>query len=413
MKYFVESYGCTMNHGEGFELGERMRLMGHEPVASADEAEIIILNTCTVVETTEKKMLRRISEIRKDGKEIIISGCMAKAQRSRITIHAPGSIVISPEEYGIFPDAVSVRYGSSEPFMPCGSTVSGILPIAQGCLGNCTYCITKIARGELGSYSPDGLVRRFNEMIDHGAKEILLTAQDTGCYGRDIGTDLPSLLREMLKTEGEYRIRIGMMNPNHLMAMADDLLDVMEDPRVYRFLHIPVQSGSDAVLKGMNRFYSVHEFRELIQRTRSRYPDIGISTDIIAGFPLETEDDHRGSMDLVRWLNADTVNITRFSSRPGTKAFGMIGKVHGRVSKERSRELTELTSERKLIGRKEQIGNTYRVLVTEYGKEGTVMARTPQYGLVVIGEDLDIGTFADVEITDARPDYLFGRLLNK
>jgi len=410
MKYFVESYGCTMNFGEGRRLSRDMASMGYSEASSAEDADIVILNTCTVVETTEKRMLARISELKKMRKEVIVTGCMAKVQPKRVEIRLPNSIIVPPSDYHEFAKEVAARYGIAGPPVPLIQGTDAILPVAQGCLGNCTYCITKFARGKLVSYPREELVSEFNRFIDGGAKEILVTAQDTACYGIDLKTDLPSLMRSMLSREGEYRMRVGMMNPNHLKRIIDGMIDIMiEDERVYRFLHIPIQSGSDKVLKAMNRGYRASDFMDLVDRLRSSIPDISIATDIITGFPGETDEDHEMTKQLIRDLHADTLNITRFSSRPGTEAAGM-EQLHGRILKERSTELTELKNEVEYEVNSRLVGQRFKALATEVGKEGTIV-RTDYYRPVVIREDVPLGTFVDVEITDCRATYLFGKRL--
>ncbi|TQS77990.1 tRNA (N(6)-L-threonylcarbamoyladenosine(37)-C(2))-methylthiotransferase [Candidatus Methanarcanum hacksteinii] len=412
MRYFVESYGCTMNFGEGEQLSKKMESLGHTRVDSPDEADIVILNTCTVVDTTEKKMIHRMGELKQEGKEIIVTGCMAKVQPKRISIRLPESMIIPPDQYDLFSGKVESAFGCA----PCTETyefgASAILPIAQGCLGNCSYCITRFARGVLKSYQEDELLNEFKSMLDSGVKEILVTAQDTACYGRDIDTDLPTLLRRFLEFEGEYRIRIGMMNPNNLDRILDDLMDVMEDERVYRFLHIPVQSGSNSVLEKMRRHYTVDRFMGIVNRLRERYPDISIATDLITGFPGETERDHEKSIKLIKDLHADTVNITRFSVRPGTDAATMKNQIHGNISKERSTELTETKMSVEGDINSTLIGQRYRALVTENGRPGTMIARNRNYRPIGIEADIPIGTFIDVEITGSAPTHLVGRIAN-
>lgn len=412
MRYFVESYGCTMNFGEGEQLSKKMESLGHTRVDSPDEADIVILNTCTVVDTTEKKMIHRMGELKQEGKEIIVTGCMAKVQPKRISIRLPESMIIPPDQYDLFSGKVESAFGCA----PCTETyefgASAILPIAQGCLGNCSYCITRFARGVLKSYQEDELLNEFKSMLDSGVKEILVTAQDTACYGRDIDTDLPTLLRRFLEFEGEYRIRIGMMNPNNLDRILDDLMDVMEDERVYRFLHIPIQSGSNSVLEKMRRHYTVDRFMGIVNRLRERYPDISIATDLITGFPGETERDHEKSIKLIKDLHADTVNITRFSVRPGTDAATMKNQIHGNISKERSTELTETKMSVEGDINSTLIGQRYRALVTENGRPGTMIARNRNYRPIGIEADIPIGTFIDVEITGSAPTHLVGRIVN-
>lgn len=410
MKYYVESYGCTMNFGEGRKLSEDMASMGYVEVYSADEADIVILNTCTVVETTEKHMISRIAELKKMGKEIVVTGCMAKAQPQRIEIRLPNSPIVPPENYDNFVSIISSRYGIAGDPQPCFKDKSAILPIAQGCLGHCSYCITKFARGDLVSYPEQTLKERFDRFIDDGATEVLVTAQDTACYGRDTGSDLPTLLRLFLSKKGDYRVRLGMMNPNALKNIADDLLEIMKgDDRVYRFIHIPVQSASDSILKAMRRQYRYDDYRSIVSRLRESIPDISIATDVICGFPGETDDDHNANIQMIRELRLDTVNITRFSARPGTDAANMI-PVHGRISKDRSAELTAVKNETEDSVNSHLVGRRFVALSTEKGKEGTIL-RTNNYRPVVVRNDLPIGMFFNIEVTENKPTYLIGKLL--
>jgi MiaB-like tRNA modifying enzyme len=410
MKYYVESYGCTMNFGEGRVLSEYMASMGYFEVCSAEEADIVILNTCTVVETTEKHMLSRISEMKKQGKEIIVTGCMAKAQPHRIEIRLPDSPIIPPEDYHLFTDRIVERYGIVGDPRPVKGTVDAILPIAQGCLGNCSYCITKFARGDLHSYSHKELVERFRRFVKQGSKEILITAQDTASYGRDTDTDLPTLLKDMLSIDGDFRVRLGMMNPNALERISDALMDIMEsDERLYRFVHIPVQSASDSVLRNMRRQYRYEDFKNLVLYLRSRIPEISIATDVICGFPGETDEDHASTIRMIRDLRMDTVNITRFSARPGTDAASMI-PVHGRISKDRSAELTNVKNETEGEVNRNLVGKKFVVLATEKGKDGTV-TRTGNYRPIVVKDVIELGTFLEVEVVDSRPTYLLGKIV--
>ena len=407
MRYFVETYGCTMNFGEGRQLSEDMASLGYEPADSADDADIVVLNTCTVVETTEKRMLSRISELKRQGKRIVVTGCMAQVQPKRIRIRLPDSPIVRFEEYGRFRDIVSDSFGCQGSPIVLDTGTDAILPIAQGCLGRCSYCITKFARGDLRSYPADDLLRRYDSFLEGGAREILITAQDTSSYGRDTDTDLPALIRSMLEREGDYRIRLGMTNPDSLARVSQGILELMDDERMYRFVHIPVQSGSDAVLGRMRRRYTVSQFMELVDELRSGCPDISIATDMICGFPGETDEDHAKSVELIRELRADTVNITRFSARPGTDAASM-EQVHGRISAERSAELTRVKNETELDVNSAMVGRRYRALATERGKEGTIV-RTGNYRPVVIRDEVPLGTFLDVEVTENRPTYLLGR----
>lgn len=399
-----------MNFGEGEELSESMDALGYTPAPSAEDADIVILNTCTVVETTEKRMIRRMNELKASGKEVIVTGCMAKVQPGRVSIRLPGSLIIPPEDYSSFSDKVSAQYGCGTPIGVHHNGTTAIIPIAQGCRGNCTYCITRFARGVLKSYDPDAIKKRFDGLVDSGAKEILITAQDTGCYGADTDLDLGDLIRLLLTKEGDYRIRVGMMNPNSLKPVLNSVLDAFGDERVYKFLHIPVQSGSNSVLDKMQRHYTVEDFFSLVSEIRKRYPEMSIATDLIAGFPDETDEDHKMSLDLISKLKADTINITRFSPRPGTAAFKM-PQINGRILKERSSDLTDMKNKTEAMINASMVGKTYSALVSEKSSDGSVIARTDNYRPIAIKSDIPLGTRITAKVTESHPTYLIGKVL--
>ncbi len=412
MKVHVESYGCTMNQGEGHGLSRDLAISGHCTCSSSEDADIIILNTCTVVETTEIRMLRRMQELRSQGKEVVVTGCMAKVQEEVIEEMSPGSLIIPPSDYTRFREIFTHRYGCgdlSEPKLQTTTDATSIIPIAQGCLGSCTYCITRHARGTLVSQSIDEITARFKKELEAGAKEILLASQDCAAYGTDTGTDLVALLKTLLRFDGDHRIRLGMMNPESLMRIADRLLDVMDDARVYRFFHIPVQSGSVKILRSMGRRYTPDEFVTLVDVIRSRCPSASIATDSIVGFPGETEEDHDMSMAIMRRVEPDIINVTRFSPRPGTPAADLPGRPHGRISKARSREMTAL---RFTIGDEKNatlVGGQMEVTVSENGSKGTMICRSDCYRPVVVPSGPMLGGNIWVMITGSARTHLFGQ----
>ncbi len=409
MKFRVESYGCTMNQGEGHQLAERLAALGHEIVVDEVEAEAVLVNTCVVIEATESRMLRRIRDLRDGGKEIVATGCVASVHPERVMEAAPGMEVLPPSSYGSFEARMEERYGRGEAStFPIGSSL--VLPISQGCLGQCTYCITRLARGSLNSYPIDMLMERASHAVGSGATELLVTSQDTACYGADIGSSLPELLHRIKAVPGRFRIRVGMMNPDRTIPLLHDLLDAMDDPKVYRFLHVPVQSGSDDVLFRMGRRYDSAGFESMVADARRRFPDITIATDVIVGFPGETDDDHRATISMLRRMDPDIVNVTRFSRRPGTAAVDMPDQVVSRIAKERSREMTRLRfqiSERRNAA---HVGLVEKGLVTEHGKDGTTIVRTGAYRPVVVPGSLEPGTFLCVRVTGHARTHLFGKV---
>ncbi|MCD6106328.1 MAG: tRNA (N(6)-L-threonylcarbamoyladenosine(37)-C(2))-methylthiotransferase, partial [Thermoplasmata archaeon] len=272
--------------------------------------------------------------------------------------------------------------------------------------GACSYCITKVARPRLRSYRPELIVENVKRALAMGYREIRLTAPDTAAYGRDIGSSLPELLEMVAGLEGDFMVRVGMMNPNTASRIWDDLMKVYSHPRVFKFLHLPVQSGDDGVLRDMRRGYTVEEFEELVRDFRSRHEGL-LSTDVIVGYPTEDEEAFRNTVELVGKVRPDILNITRFSRRPGTPAW-RLKPLPSQELKRRSRLLTELHRRISLENNSRFVGRRMRVLVLEEGKGGTVLARAPSYRPVVL-DAAHLGEWVEAEIVDYSFVYLRGR----
>ncbi|MFB6095088.1 MAG: tRNA (N(6)-L-threonylcarbamoyladenosine(37)-C(2))-methylthiotransferase [Halodesulfurarchaeum sp.] len=411
-RYFLETYGCTSNQGESRAIERRLRDGGHHPVETAEEADVAILNTCTVVETTEHNMLRRAAELEEETADLIVTGCMALAQGEAFAAEGIDARVMGWDEV---PEAV----GNGE----CPTTtpdtdpvldgVIGILPIARGCMSNCSYCITKFATGRVDSPSVAENVRRARELVEAGAVEIRITGQDTGVYGWDGGErKLPELLRRICDIEGDFRVRVGMANPWAVHGIREELAAVFADcDRLYNFLHLPVQSGSDDVLADMRRQHTVEEFREVVATFDAALEEWTLSTDFIVGFPTETAADHRASVELLEEVRPEKVNVTRFSKRPGTDAADLHG-LGGPTKKERSKDLTE--RKQAVVGEAYDslVGTRREVLAVEPGRRDSVQAFDDAYHQIVIqgaGErEINPGDRVTVEVTDHNTLYAFG-----
>jgi MiaB/RimO family radical SAM methylthiotransferase len=213
-----------------------------------------------------------------------------------------------------------------------------IVEIASGCMSECTFCQTKIAKGWLRSYRIGDIIRQIKADLKAGCKEVWLASTDNGCYGKDMGTDLVELLKACCFIDGDFKIRLGMMNPMYMPGMLDRMVDVFhENDKLFKFLHIPVESGSDRVLRKMKRGHTARTFLSAVQAFRTKIPEMTISTDVIVGFPSETEDDFKETLELVEWAEPDIVNISRYGARPGTEAAKWKGmRVRSQVAKERS-----------------------------------------------------------------------------
>jgi len=349
-KIAIITYGCATNQGDSDLLRAALLKAGYKIVAEKD-ADIVIFNTCGVKESTENKIFNALKNVSK-GKKIIITGCLPLICQRRFWDEGINYSALLGPSYGdkIVDVVKQVEQGKrvidltrNMPcfFVPQVEKETGILVIAQGCLSKCTYCATKFARGNLQSFSVEELTKRCKELVKAGAKKILLTAQDTGAYGIDIKTNLPNLLNELIKITGDFQIRIGMMNPNYALKYSKQLVDIYKSPKIMKFIHIPVQAGSNSVLKAMRRGYKVEDFVKVVALFRKNIPNLILSTDIICGFPTETEKDFKQTLAIVKKIKPEVINISKFYPRPGTEAANM-KQLSTEIVKARSKELFEI-----------------------------------------------------------------------
>lgn len=295
--------------------------------------------------------------------------------------------------------------------LPFNVSVGGVIArvqICRGCLGFCAYCSTRLARGRLESFKPEKIVAGIGSATAIGAKEIQLCAQDAACYGFDFEAgeqcDLADLIGRICEIDGRFRIRIGMGNPEHFGKIKGKIAEVVEkNGKVYKFLHIPVQSGSDDVLKAMKRDYSAKDYVELTGFFKREIPGVTIETDVIVGFPGETEEDFQKTVGLIEKTRPAITNVSKFSARPGTAAMRM-QQVDGNEIKRRSEVCSEIC---KRIAREENekmVGETGIALVTE--RKGILFsARTANYKTVLL-QNAALGGFVKVEIASAEQSHL-------
>ncbi len=408
--YHIETYGCTSNRGESRQIERQLRDAGHYRVDGPTDADVAILNTCTVLEKTEQNMLRRADELQETTADIIVTGCMALAQRD-----AFDGYDVQVAHWDDVPQAVTngecpTTTPDADPVL---DGVVGILPIARGCMSNCSYCITKFATGRVESPSIETNLEKARALVHAGAKELRVTGQDTGVYGWDTGErQLPDLLDRICAIDGEFRVRLGMANPGGIHGIREDLADVFAaNEKLYNFLHAPVQSGSDAVLADMRRQHRVDQFRDVIETFDASLSHWTLSTDFIVGFPTEDPADHDQSMALLSEVHPEKINITRFSKRPGTDAADLPG-LGGTIKKERSKAMTDRKMEICQDAYGSMVGETHTVLVVEEGTGDSVKCRDEAYRQVIItnpdDHDVAIGDFVDVDITAADTVYCYG-----
>ncbi|MFA5357375.1 MAG: tRNA (N(6)-L-threonylcarbamoyladenosine(37)-C(2))-methylthiotransferase [archaeon] len=410
---YVEGYGCALNISETEKLQGFLEKNCFQLVDDFKKADIVVINTCAVKLTTEQRMLSRIRKLfaeKKNNSKLVAFGCLSAARGEEIKKISKKIIVLNTHLESLC-KALSLKNQSFSPKIKsinCKDNIS-IIPLSTGCVGNCTYCITKIARGELRSYSENEIVKAFEREVKVSG-EIWLTAQDSGCYGFDRKSSLPKLLKKLLQTDGNYFIRLGMMNPNNFKKVHRQLLPLFKNKHLYKFLHLPVQSGSDKILKAMGRKYSRSDFLECVRLARGACPSITISTDIIVGFPGETQKDFEDTLSLLVKAKPDVVNISRYGKRLGTAAVKMGGQVCELEKKSRSRKISAFCKKLFLEKNKLLIGKEFEAFVSEMANNGFFTARTQNYRPVLVKGRF--GEFIRVRMNRAHSNFFDGEIIS-
>mgnify|MGYP001626330619 FL=1 len=425
MKIYIETYGCALNKADTALMKSILVSSGHEIVSSLEDAEAVIINTCTVRLDTEQRILKRLHQLKRLLREsngtklkLIVAGCMVAAQPYTVSKVVPEASLISPQNITRIREVVEspgksiMVSGERDTTLLCplveGFTAT--IPIAEGCLGNCSFCITKIARRRLRSYKPNLIVEAVKESVNRGAIEIDLTAQDTAAYGVDLGdVRLPNLLEDILgKVRGNYMLRIGMANPDNLLPMLDEFLEVMKHPNIFKYVHIPLQSGSDKVLKLMRRKYTYDDYRLLVSEIRKKIPEVQLATDIIVGHPGENKEDFQLTVKALEELVPDKVHVAQYTIRPRTEAASM-KQLSDSIKKYRSTELSKVIEKIGSVLNSAYVGTRAWVIVSRKSFRGSPIGRTINYKPVVISGLGKIGISGYVEITQYTFYDLRGR----
>ncbi|RLF61167.1 MAG: threonylcarbamoyladenosine tRNA methylthiotransferase [Thermoplasmata archaeon] len=416
MKVCVETFGCTMNQGDS-EAIKAIISREHTLCETPEICDVVVINSCGVIERTERNILKRIRTLKNLGKKVVVVGCLPRINLPILLENNVDAILSGRAQNSLSEVIKNLENGKriikieEFPFdrsrkLRRKDSCIAIVNIAEGCLGNCSYCATRFARGRLKSRKLEEIIREIKECLNHGFKEIQITSQDNAAYGKDLSYRLPELLEEISSIEGKFRVRVGMMNPAHTLEILDELIQSYSNEKIYKFIHLPVQSGDNEILRHMNRGYTVEEFLEIVNTFRNKFKDLTFSTDIIVGYPTEDEDSFETTYEFIKKIKPDILNITRFSPRPNTPA-SRLKDLPDRIKKERSRLLTHLLKKigeeknRKLIGKK------FEVLTVKPGKNGTLLSRTNSYRQVVL-KNGKIGEFRKVKIKDATFSYLIG-----
>jgi threonylcarbamoyladenosine tRNA methylthiotransferase CDKAL1 len=433
-KIYIITFGCSLNFSDSEVMAGLLKESGFKIVKAFEQDEginksdLVIINSCTVKDTTEIKFKRLLKNLQSKNKKIIIAGCISQTDPEKLekysllgTTQLNNVVKIVKETLGgniiKLLDRSKINPRLNLPKIRKNPLVE-IIPISQGCLGNCSYCKTKAARFDLVSYDKNSIICQAKDAIKDGVKELWITSQDTAVYGKDLGITLVDLLGDLVKLKGNFKIRLGMGNPNNLAEIADDLIPIFMSRKMFKFLHIPVQSGNDIVLKKMNRKYSILEYKKLIKKLRSKIKNLTLSTDIIVGFPTETEKQFFDSIKLIKEIKPDVVNMSRYSARSKTLAANM-PQIHGRDIKTRSRLLTKVFYDVAVNQHKKWLGWKGNIVINETGKvgTGTMVGRNSSYKPVIIrnkikNKRVKIGDVLKVKITKTTRNDLRGEIIN-
>jgi MiaB/RimO family radical SAM methylthiotransferase len=438
VKIFFLTYGCTFNLADTDAMAKAVESSGKYAKAKKEaDADVVVINSCSVKDATQQKILFQAKKLENAGKRLVITGCLAQVSPEIIEKAVPKASIVGIWSNAKITEAVGSATAGKKivstkktAVLPFNVTVDGIfarVQISRGCLGRCTYCSTKLARGHLQSFPQEQVVPAVGTAVAKGAKEIQLTSQDAACYGFDFAGDekerdgkkscskeagekenLATLVKKICAIPGRFRVRIGMGNPEHFEKIKEPLATAMKDEKVYKFLHIPVQAGSDSVLKAMGRKYTAKDYEKLVDFFSKKIPGITIETDVIVGFPNETDEDFNKTVALVKATRPQVTNVSKYSARPRTAAAKM-EQVERNEIKARSSKMSALCKKIALEENKKMVGKEFGVLVTEKAK-GYFSGRTPNYKTALV-ERASVGEFLNVRIVGAGQSHLKARVV--
>ncbi len=443
-----KTFGCSANHSDT-EIMSALATKEHY-LSEVSAADVIVLNVCTVKGDASALREIRIAEKNNPKKGIVIAGCVTPELKELVTRIIPRAVFLNT--HTLTEINTAIRHSNAQELFDASNSLANhsrtqetlylnkaalpkiqknpavaIIQCSSGCHSACTFCSTKLIKGQTQSYSISSITTEVSKAVQRGSREIWLTATDLGSYGFDVHKKelftknqnkklaeyLPSLVQAVSKVRGPFMVRIGMANPLHIAKYTDELIHAMKHDKVFKFLHIPVQSGSDSVLRAMRRGHTAQTYRDIVAKFRTAIPQITIATDIIVGFPGESTKDFEETLELIRETKPDVCNIARFISRPGTIGSTLANPVHGNEAKKRSTKLSTLFKQVALEQRKKLIDWEGPVIIDDKTTKGIWIARTPSYGHVLLRGDFTLGNIIHVKITDCNNKTLMGEKIQE
>ena len=431
-KVWVEAFGCSANIADAEIIKGLLCNNGYELTSIRKNSDVSVLVTCAVKDATEHRMISKIKRYSKD-KPLVVAGCLPKTSMKLIESYSPDSSLMGPQSLDrtlqvvdaslngrkvvALEDSMSTKVNF--PRLRLNPVIS-IIEISSGCLSECSFCQTKLAKGSLKSYRIGEIVRQMEDDVAANCKEIWLTSTDNGCYGLDLKTDLVELLEQCSNVEGEFKIRVGMMNPMYVPKFLDRLISLYRNnDKMFKFLHMPVQSGSERILRKMKRGHTAKIFLDVVKELRKKIPEITIATDIITGFPSESESDFEETLNLIEVSQPDVINSSRYSPRPGTVA-SKYPRLNTKIVKERSTRLHETIKKTSMSRNQMWYGWNGKILIDELLENGKIQGRNYAYRPVIINlpraEKFDpkrlLGHYLSVKVVEISNYSLLGKLIS-
>lgn len=423
---FVKTFGCSHNVSDSEYMVGQLVNYGYGVTENFENADCYLINSCTVKNPSEDSFVNLVEKARSSGKPVVVAGCVPQGQPKNSKWK--GLSVIGVQQINRVVEVVeeSLR-GNQVKFLSRGkrnmptldlpkirrNPFIEIIPINVGCLNQCTYCKTKHARGELISWPIEDIVERVKQAQEEGVTEIRITSEDTGAYGIDLGTTIVQLLTAICDVlEENVMLRVGMTNPPYILDHLDAIAKILNHPNVYSFLHIPVQAASNGVLDQMKRLYTIEDFERVVDTLLSKVPGLTIATDIICGFPTETDEDFEKTLALIQKYKFPAVNISQFYPRPGTPAARM-KRVPTKEVKARSRKLTTLFESYQPYDN--LIDTEQKVWITEKAHDGkNLVGHTKAYVQVIVDPaEAELGTNVVCKITETGKHFIRGAVVSK